>query len=411
MITNFAMRFCVIAFPTAAYIGHSSMIVCLVILLVCGLIKAKCYGVKRPLDKKMYVVYAFTAVFLAAIPNVIMDGGRLAALDSPSRYLICAGVLLLLINNKVRYNDYILGMIIGSLFGFLLYPVYCSLILEAPRYGTELFGKQVNILSVAYFSFVSSVVLMTATISYLQDNRRVLAIVCMITSFASLLIGAMSGSKVIIIALPIVVVLFLYASIKLSGRVAVITFCTVLILPVYFYENVSSSQLYNRTVSELSAINTHYPTSTNVRINMFKSGWESFKESPILGLGFERRAQFQKELVQNGKLNLPKDYLEDGRNSLHNEFINSLAKKGILGLLIILILYSVPIYLARALTNRSDKRCLYITCAFVGSMILIGFTEAPLMGVSTSVYYAVNILFLVMMLPNSNNPRVSIASS
>ncbi|MGY3568445.1 O-antigen ligase family protein [Vibrio paucivorans] len=409
MKVNTIIRGCVIAFPSTAFIGHSAMVVILAVLLFCGLWELRNNKELIPKNSKI-IAFSFFAAFLLAIPNVILDQGRLAALDAPSRYLLCGIVLLLISRQKVNIEDYIHGVMVATVIGFIAYPLYLGYYLDLPRYRGELLGEEVNILSVAYFAFINSLILAYSSLYQANKNNWPIASLSFLLSILSFIIGYMSGSKVMLLCLPVLLVLFILLVGKLRKKYVLGIFSLAIVLAVASVSSIMKSELVERAVQDIEHIDDSKMTSTNLRLNMLKSGWLSFIESPIFGLGYDKRLEFQKSLNEQGEIKLSKKYLKDGKHSMHNEVVNALAKKGLIGLVLVLTLYFTPLWLALKQSTSKTAQNAGVVIMFVGSFILIGFTEAPLMGISTSVYYAINIIFLILSFPRNDTQKAEISS-
>lgn len=395
------LKLLVLLFPSTALIGHTPMIVVLVMLLFLGIFDCVT-KTKVEIGKSMLlpVIVCFLSVFILSIPNVVLDSGRMAALDSPSRYLLGAIVLFLILRRKVDIEDIFKGMILGSIIGFVLYPIYCGYYLDAPRYGTELFGKQVNILSVAYFAMINMSVLAVASIYYQRTNNYMMITLTLFACVLSLVTGFMSGSKVVLLSLPVIFIIMMIFLSRLTLNKRIVAFTLIFVLSGVSAFNFTNSLMYERIVNDYSQLGSDTDTSTNIRVEMFKSGLYTFIDSPIFGKGFDNRVEYQKELQNQGRIDLPSSAFKDGKDSLHNEIINTAAKKGFVGLTFIFALYIVPIYVAYRQVRKepSNNVVYYSVLVFMLTLFMIGLTEAPLMGRSTAVYYVTTVIFFMLAL-------------
>ncbi|NMM28048.1 MAG: O-antigen ligase family protein [Glaciimonas sp.] len=82
-------------------------------------------------------------------------------------------------------------------------------------------------------------------------------------------------------------------------------------------------------------------TSAGTRLEMWRTGLLLFPERPWLGWGKEGYMKEAARLTQAGKVR-PTD---DVHSHLHNEYLDALVKRGVLGLAALLILYLVPLAL------------------------------------------------------------------
>ena len=105
---------------------------------------------------------------------------------------------------------------------------------------------------------------------------------------------------------------------------------------------VPQTGVQKRVVSAFSNIE-HYmegksSTSVGLRFEMWKSGYEAFIRKPVFGWGEEAFYEFQANIVIEKELNpLILRY-----NHLHNQYVEELAKRGIVGLFALLLLFVLP---------------------------------------------------------------------
>ncbi|WP_159064967.1 O-antigen ligase family protein [Thaumasiovibrio subtropicus] len=383
-------------FPSAVMLGHDGIIVSLLVLLVAAL----CHIKDRQGGAGPYrlLIWTFVSVIILSIPNVVLDGGSMTALDAPSRYLIGALVLWGLRKQQVSLKILFLGAILAGFVSFLIYPVYLYFILGAVRYKTSFLGEDVNILAITYFSIISLHIALVAFLYFKKHSCFLLSVLALVSSCLLSLVAVYSGSKVILISYPIALVLmFLARNTEPKSVLLLLLLPTVVGLGGMFVGSGNEESLMQRVQTDVTGDSVHH-TSTELRLEMWLSGYHAFKSNPVFGAGFKSRKEIHNQLVDDGVLTMYK--VRNGKESLHNEVINSLAKKGVVGLIIVSLLYLVPLKLFwHYREEESDNRYLsYAGVLTVIGMVVIGFTEAPLMGISTSAYYAVLMILLALSL-------------
>jgi len=404
------ITFSALLFPIMAYFQHWTMVTVLLFMLALSLLKIK--RKQHYVDKygKLLVI-AFVTLFISAIPNAIMDtlyagSTKLSALDAPSRYLIGALLVLGLSQLKLNLEHLFIGVFIGLAGAFLLYPFWGSYILGLPRYfnGVASFKHfSIDVLAVAYISIVFMMSALVASLYYIDKQQKKLVLIAIVSANLASIIMMQSGSKVALIAYPLILLLILFArktcstATKLLLLTPIITAGIIFSTPKISLNNQSSADNYmqQRLFSDLSSMDKM--NSTTIRLDMWKGGWLSFVDSPILGQGYEQRLDFHNSLVKKGKL---KREMHKGKSSLHNELINTMAKKGLLGIIATSLLYLLPLLLFyRAVKANNKNYYASLNGAFiVFSFVIIGFTEAPLMGTFTSTFYVLAITFAYLSL-------------
>ncbi|MDR9828545.1 O-antigen ligase family protein, partial [Vibrio sp. FNV 38] len=379
--------------PTTAFLGHKFLVINVVLILLLSLTKVN--KTLRVDDKFKPLIFAFLLTIPLSIPHVILDQGRMAALDVPTRYFIVAILTILVSQVRLSIDLVYKSFMFSSVVAFILYPVYCGLYLGVYRYYAELFGKHIYILAVAYYSIVGMLVCACAVCSYVKQKNSNWAWLAAGASILFFITAFMSGSKVLLVALPILFILIIITLYQLERKTKRKAFTLGAIVAIVSVLSFPDTGMYKRIERDVENINVKKKTSTNERIEMLKSGYYTFIAAPIFGMGYEKRKEFNNTLFDEGVIYFP--YLKDGKHSLHNEYINALAKKGIVGFILLSLLYLAPIYCVYKQREENQDVFLLIS-VFVGTFVCIGFTQAPLFGSSTSTYYAIITLFILLSL-------------
>ncbi|QIA64473.1 hypothetical protein GT360_13670 [Vibrio astriarenae] len=388
-----SLKWLFFALPTTAFMGHKFLVINAVLIFLVSLTRMTRDAFQNNAFKPL--IYAFLLTIPLSIPHVIIDGGRMAALDTPSRYLLVAIMAMGLSQFRVSLDWFYKSFMAASIVSFILFPIYCHLYLGTDRYFTELFGKHVYVLAVAYYSIIGMLVCACAIRSYLGRGQTKWAIYAAMCSILFFITSFLSGSKVLLVSLPILALIVALSVLQLekSQRPKVyLASSIVIVASIVFFP---TTTMFERIERDVENINLDTTTSTNARIEMLKSGYHTFIEAPLFGMGYEKRKEFNNKLYDEGVIFFP--YLEDGKHSLHNEYVNALAKKGIIGFILVSLLYLAPIYCAYKLRENNGDVLLLIT-VFVGAFVCIGATQAPLFGSSTSTYYAIISLFILLTL-------------
>ena len=137
-------------------------------------------------------------------------------------------------------------------------------------------------------------------------------------------------------------------------------------------------------------------TSVGVRFEMWRAAVREFKESPIIGLGFERRSEFRKELRKEGYI-----VSLDGTGSAHSDFFDAISKRGIIGLIASTALYLIPVIMIFRKFLKSEGSEIYILgLCLVFIYAINGLTE-------TFLYRHNSAMLYICLLYTSPSPRDS----
>lgn len=169
-----------------------------------------------------------------------------------------------------------------------------------------------------------------------------------------------------------------------------------LIATIAYHSSERVADRFNSSVKEISMLHdTSIPTSTNLRLNMWQQAIEGFKRGPWIGISYAENIELKNEILKQKD---PKAYYNgEGRDSAHNEILNSMLYKGIFGLIALLLLYLVPLW--NFIKYLKDDSVLVQALAQAGvccvtSAFISGLTEAPLMHTSVATTFAMIIILI-----------------
>ncbi len=147
-------------------------------------------------------------------------------------------------------------------------------------------------------------------------------------------------------------------------------------------------------------------SSVGFRLDLWHIALEEFIESPIWGVSFQRRSEIMDSYIKRHPDSAAVG--NDGRSSAHNEILNALSKRGLLGVLAVLLLYLVPIrFFIRHIRLGDSETVNQLALAGTGiaiSMIICGITEAPLMNVRVGTTYGFFMIFLYHLITGLTSP-------
>ena len=152
----------------------------------------------------------------------------------------------------------------------------------------------------------------------------------------------------------------------ISPRRLTATLTIALLVAIIFASTPVFQHRYSQMINELKTLENHSEiTSVRERVVMWKAGLETSMDSPVLGHGLHKANQAVALRVQSS--NYQKRIA--GYTHLHNEFVNTLVGKGLLGLASLLLLLFGPI----ALLGKCLKDGTSYTCASMGILVCSGY--------------------------------------
>ncbi|CEP36891.1 Lipid A core-O-antigen ligase [Halomonas sp. R57-5] len=290
-------------------------------------------------------LYAFTIILLAWFYD---EGSR--AYDRPSRLLLAIPALLFLLANPPRLSAMWSGFALGAI-GAGGWALCQKLLLNTVRAGGYTHVIQFGNLSM----LLGILCLAGMGWAILQPHRKRWLVLLALGAVMGILGSLLSGSRGGWVGFPLIL-LVLYRSygkewpLKWKGALAfglVLGGVTVFALPQTgvqerVFQAVDDISLYVSGESQ--------DTSVGARFEMWKGASHLISDRPILGWG------------QNGYLKGMTTLAEDGIVSAgilqfdhaHNEFLDTFAKRGLIGLAVLLLLYLVPMKLFSEYLRHSN---------------------------------------------------------
>ena len=193
---------------------------------------------------------------------------------------------------------------------------------------------------------VSICLAMISLVGFLSFNKGSILrkSIFMIGVISGLVASLLSGARGGWIALPIVFTYWLWVNRDTLGKykqISIILVFTLAIVLLFQFEKIGISDRFNQAVNDVKELvfENNKQTSIGVRIEMIRATWLIFKENPWLGSGPDTFIQ------QTNKLELEKKvvFLNDQLAHPHNEFLNMMYSRGIVGLVIVLLIFGSPL--------------------------------------------------------------------
>ncbi|MBZ9538065.1 O-antigen ligase family protein [Modicisalibacter tunisiensis] len=181
----------------------------------------------------------------------------------------------------------------------------------------------------------------------------------------------------------------------------------ILVIAVLPQSGVVDRLIHAWSQSQAYALGEDRTSSVGLRLEMWRGGWQLFQQRPWFGWGEGRLMEAMQALADQGRIH--PDAVQFGQ--LHSDIIDTLARRGIAGLIALAGLYGVPIWLFTRRLQHHQARVrvlavagLMITTAF----ILFGLTQTLLRDVrGLSGYLGLSIGCWVVMRGEELDSRAS----
>jgi O-antigen ligase len=193
-----------------------------------------------------------------------------------------------------------------------------------------------------YVLFCATISIFCLSLSIHQErllHRLILIIGFLLALIATFMTGSRATSIAILLA--IVTIFFLNYNKLLLNKFKLFLAALLILLPIIFMSLLLEKRI-TYTLFEAQKIKSgEMDTSIGVRFQLWSSALSIFKTSPILGKGHSL-TEDKKALHDEGKIS----YHASRLTHFHNQFLDTLVKKGIIGLVLLLSLIFYPIVAA-----------------------------------------------------------------
>ncbi|MGK5033725.1 O-antigen ligase family protein [Janthinobacterium sp. LB3P118] len=310
---------------------------------------------KRPrlnLQRRDYLLLCTLLLYFCVFTaNMLYHADPTRELDMPLRALLATPVLLLLLTYPPRAAAWWGGVAIGAISGAAL-ASWQILVLEMYR-------PQAATSNAIHYGNVSVLLGMLSLCGLdwvrTQSHRLAWSILLLAGGLAGIVGSIISVSRGGWLVLPVCSCLFLYHYSKGRGaRYVAALLSTLLVVSAlaYILPNSRVSERIAIAVNEIEQYQNSDTVTTSIgqRMEMWRTAWAMADDNIWLGMGRSGYLTAKQQLADEGKLNaVVKNY-----TNAHNDYLDALVKRGIIGVLALLALFLVPFFLfARALRHSA----------------------------------------------------------
>ena len=289
------------------------------------------------------------------------------------RALLCLLFYFTIIpHNEIKIKNLVYILVIAGVFSFLntsYYTYFLQLNRETGFLNPNIYAGLTGALAVAAFSLL------------LTGYNKIL---CSI-SYALLLSSTLLTQSRTVISVTIVISFLLLILSKRISIKNILIFLSLMILPLYIFNHQIESR-YNTTKEEIRSLETgNLNSSMGLRLEMWQYAPTVITENLLIGVGGEHK-EYLKKAYKQGEIS--KELYKFNPPGYHNEIINRMVKNGLIGTLLLLMFYIIPIY--QGSKQTLDKKLLL--WAVTGFYIISGVTLSPLTQGSTILLYGLLVI-------------------
>ena len=333
-----------------------------------------------------YLIYSYLFYFITFVLSLSINGGKMRDLDSASRVVFFVPVLLLLLKYPIKTCVLSYSIPLGGIVSVCI-ALYDKFILnlnpdQNPRI-MHIQGGDIS-MSLGIFSLIIAL--------YAYQKREVkLTVLSVIGGLCGIVGSLLSTARGGWIALPLLLIIILWIYRHSLSKRFFLTFFGIIAVA-----SVGISQMPNNRIIEridvarkdiqLYLDNNDGNTSLGARFEMWKSAIAMAKEKPLFGWGIqgatEKRKQETKEKIATGNI---------GQfTHAHNQYLDDLSKRGIVGLLALLAVLFIPLrtFMKNLKTaNNEIKLIATLGVAHILSVMVYGLSQGFLVHNSGTIFY------------------------
>lgn len=352
-----------------------------------------------------FLLIAMTMYALFHIADASFRGEGIRGFDQPSRFLFAIPCLIALFHMQPRWAWAWGGIAIGALSAGVLayYQRFHEGISRVHGYmGPEHFGNQSALLCL--LSFVALFWGVAVARSRLLIMLSVLGIVG--GGLGAVLSGTRAAWLSLIFLVPLLLLIAL--RLRLFKVVSAVLLGVVILMGLLFSSPELGVQQRAMTAADevVAYFGGEVRGSAGLRLELWRSAQIMFSEKPFLGYGEAAYIDRMKALADEGLVN----HQVSRFNHVHNDWMNALAKGGILGFIVLLGVYLVPAVLGLIVALKfSDTRHALLSAgciALVGNFVIYGLMHNALganNGVMTYAFWMV--LFVAALMSKDSGDR------
>ena len=333
-----------------------------------------------------WLIWTLLFYFSVFVLSWLIHDGKIRELDNPSRVLLFIPVLLLLLHIPPRLNMVLYAIPLGSMIAGIT-AIYDKLVLHSEMaFSSRIMHIQGGDISMSLGIFSLIIAL------YAHHKKDVkLTTLSVIGGLCGIVGSLLSTARGGWVALPVLLVVILYIYRQSLSKRFFLTFFGIIVIA-----SIGISQMPNNRIMEridvaqkdiqLYLDNHDGNTSLGARFEMWKSALEMAKEKPLFGWGIqgatEKRKLDTKEKIVTGDI---------GQfTHAHNQYLDDLSKRGIVGLLALLAVLFIPLRaFMKKLNNTNDEIKLIATLgvAHILSVMIYGLSQGFLVHNSGTIFY------------------------
>ena len=318
------------------------------------------------------LLITFSGYFAFMVLFVYLDGWHYRELDRPSRFLLVLPVLFLMLYSQGPRVALWVGAMLGS-YGALAVAIYERFVLHIPRAkGGE------NPIMFGDISMLLGLLSAVAALYFFSKRQFICTAFALIAACSGAMASLLSGSRGGWVAVPLILLFLLWQSRDLLGKKLVAGACILAIASAVIVLNVPQLGVAKRVDQASHNIDVYFKgnpnTSVGLRFEMWKANLHLFTTAPLFGVGEYHGLELKKQLAQEGLITNSAARFSHA----HNEYIDALGLRGLVGFLALMAVYLVPLRLFLAKMREYKDNWNVKAYAMAGALVPMSYMDFAL---------------------------------
>ena len=294
----------------------------------------------------------FALYFITFVFSLIFKGGKGSYLDWSSRFIYAIPVLCLLLRYPPKFKYLQWGFIIGAIIAGTVALIQVFHFGMGRAYTNTTNGwylKNYMPIQSGDMAMTLGLISLTLGIHHAKQHKYTYAIIALLATVMGVLGSLLSGSRGGWVCVPFVLLYLGWANRHhLKLKTLVISFMILGITTVAI-SKIDPAGIYERVEQAVSNVQDYHHgdenTSVGIRFALWKSAIYTFEDSPIFGAGYPGRVFSREQQAKEGLF--PEKIGKEGYFTAHahNQYLEALSVRGVIGLAVLMLLFLVPAYL------------------------------------------------------------------
>ncbi len=217
-----------------------------------------------------------------------------------------------------------------------------------------------------------------------KTSDKYLSILFSLLSFIPLILSLSRGPWLSLFISSLVLIISCYGLKKINIKLTLVVLATIILIAFTLQKPIMKR--IDATNYEIEQIQKNdLNTSVGIRIQLWKAGIEIIKSNWLLGVGDTGQFVIKRNMVENGKLSQEASKFVH----FHNQWINDLAKYGILGLVLTISFITIPIFYS---SNRKSRP---LVLMLISIYIVLSLTDMPFERSHNLIFYLISMYILL----------------